>query len=316
MYKAGLQVNLIAVREIAHDIRLLEFGPSDQGSLPPAEPGAHIDLYLPNGLLRQYSLLDSSDAPKSYSVAVKRDPKGRGGSDFIFNHLRPGQRLTIGAPRNCFPLVEDAAHVVLSAGGIGITAILPMFKRLVALKKSVELHYAGRSRDSMPFLTVLEPHANVSIHCDDERDGRVLDIGRIAAICPVGSHLYCCGPNPMITAFLEATADRPRDRIHVEYFTPMRESSSEGEYVVQLARSGREFLIPSGKSILHVLLEAGIEVPAYWCEQGICRGCEVSVISGIPDHRDSIMTVEEHASNRSMTICCSGAKTDTLVLDL
>jgi len=310
-----IDVRVNAIRYAARDTHLYEFTPLDGKPLPAYEPGAHIDLHLPNGLIRQYSLIKAEPDPASYTVGIKRDPASRGGSRYIHDDLGVGKSLKISAPRNNFPLVENAAHVVLFAGGIGITPIWCMVQRLEKLGRSWQLYYACRSRSDMAFLQALEAMAGAQFHFDEESAGKFLDVASIAAHAPKDAHLYCCGPTPMLKAFETATADWPREQIHIEYFTPKQAADKTGGYVVELARSGQEFVIPEGKSILQVLLDAGIDVD-YSCELGICGACEQRVISGIPEHRDAILTEEEQAANTKVMICCAGCKSDRLVLDL
>jgi ferredoxin-NADP reductase len=310
-----IDVRVTAIRYAARDTNLYELTPLDGRPLPGYEPGAHIDLHLPNGLVRQYSLLEDEPDGKSYCIGVKRDPASRGGSRCVHDDLRVGITLRISAPRNNFALVEDAKHVILLAGGIGITPIWCMVQRLEKLGRSWKLHYASRSRSDMAFLQALEAMAPSQFHFDDESGGRFLDVAGIVADAPKDAHLYCCGPTPMLKAFETATADWPREQIHVEYFTPKQEPDKKGGFVVELARSGQEFVIPEGKSILQVLLDAGVDVD-YSCELGICGACEQRLVSGIPEHRDAVLTEEEQASNIKVMICCAGSKTDRLVLDL
>jgi ferredoxin-NADP reductase len=310
-----IQVVLTAIRMAARDTNLYSFERPDHGPLPGAEPGAHIGLILPNGVERQYSLVHYGPELFEYVVGVKLDPKSRGGSIFMHNQLRVGTTVTIQPPRNNFPLVENAEHTVLLAGGIGITPIFCMVQRLIALGRSWELHYSSRSRADAAFLRDLEKYPQVHFHFDDEHEGRVLGIPAIIAALPKNAHLYCCGPGPMLAAFEAATAAWPTSQIHVEYFTPKFAAAQEGGYIVELARSKKELLVPTGKSILQVVRDAGIDVP-FSCEEGICGACETRVISGIPDHRDSILTEGERKQNATMMICCSGSKTPRLVLDL
>jgi ferredoxin-NADP reductase len=312
---ALIEVRLTAIRYAARDTNLYEFSRLDGRPLPPYAPGAHIDLHLPNALIRQYSLTEAEPDPGRYVVGVKRDHASRGGSRYIHDELRVGRTLTIGAPRNNFPLVEDAAHVVLLAGGIGITPIWCMAQRLARLGRSWELYYACRTRADMAFLAPLQAMPNVQLHFDEENGGKPLDIATIVAGVRRDAHLYCCGPAPMLRAFEAATAERPRDLVHVEYFTPKQEPAKAGGFVVELTRSGRELVIPEGKSILSVLLDAGVDVD-YSCELGICGACEQRVLAGIPEHRDSILTEEEQASNTKVMICCAGCESERLVLDL
>jgi ferredoxin-NADP reductase len=312
---ALLSVRITAIRYAALDTNLYELTRVDGGPLPAYEPGAHIDLHLPNGIVRQYSLLEPDPRPQTFLIGVKRDPASRGGSRCVHDELRVGQALTISAPRNNFPLVEDASHVILLAGGIGITPIWCMVQRLHRLGRSWQLHYACRSRADMAFLESLREMKPARFHFDDENQGKVLDVAGIVAAAPRDAHLYCCGPTPMLQAFEAATASWPRRQIHVEYFTPKVEAPKKGGFIVELARSGQEFVIPEGETILQVLLAAGVDVD-YSCELGICGACEQRVLEGIPEHHDAILSEEEQASNTRVMICCAGCKSERLVLDL
>ncbi len=310
-----IDVRLSAIRYAARDTNLYEFVSADGRPLPAYEPGAHIDVHLPNGLVRQYSLIVPAHKPESYTLGIKRDPASRGGSRYIHDELRVGRTLKISAPRNNFALKEDAKHVILFAGGIGITPIWCMVQRLQTLGRSWQLYYACRSRADMAFLTALEAMSPAQFHFDDESAGKFLDVAALVAAAPKDAHLYCCGPTPMLNAFEAATKEWPREQVHVEYFTPKAPPDKKGGFVVELARSHQEFVIPEGQTILQVLLDAGVDVD-YSCELGICGACEQRVISGEPEHRDAILTEEEHAANTKVMICCAGCKSERLVLDL
>jgi ferredoxin-NADP reductase len=310
-----IEVRLTAIRYVARDTSLFEFQSVDGRPLPPYEPGAHIDLHLPSGLLRNYSLTSATPEPSTYTVGIKRDPASRGGSRYLHDELHAGATLKIGGPRNNFRLREDAAYTVLIAGGIGITPIWCMVQRLNALGRVWQLHYACRSRDDMAFRHELEAMPQAALHFDDESGG-FLDVAAIVAAAPADAHLYCCGPAPMLQAFEAATKDRQREQVHVEYFTVKELApAKKGGFTVELARTGVEYFIPEGETILNVLLDAGIDID-YSCELGICGACEQRVISGVPEHRDSILSEEEQSANTRVMICCAGCKTDRLVLDL
>ncbi|WJJ94489.1 PDR/VanB family oxidoreductase [Neopusillimonas aromaticivorans] len=309
-----ITASLTAITYAARDTHLYEFRLPDGQALPGATAGSHIDIHLPNGLVRQYSLVNWGNTPDRYIVGVKNDPNSRGGSRYMHEQLRVGSDIQISAPRNNFPLDESVQHTVLVAGGIGITPIWCMMTRLEALGKSWELHYSCRSRTDAAFLAELATRPNVHLHFDDENEGRLLDLAAIAANAPAGSHAYCCGPTPMLGAFENALSSWPANQVHVEYFTAKHEAANGG-FTVELQRSGKTFHIPEGKSILETLNDAGMSVPQS-CLQGVCGACETRVISGIPDHRDAILSEPERAANETMMICCSGSKTDLLVLDL
>ncbi|WP_321801691.1 PDR/VanB family oxidoreductase [Caballeronia sp. J97] len=311
---APMNMRVTAIRYAADDINVYEIRRPDNAALPRAEPGAHIDVHMPSGLMRQYSLVTADGDERAYLIGIKRDRASRGGSRFMHEQLRVGQMLDIGGPRNNFPLCETAAHTVLIAGGIGITPIWCMAQRLMRLNRSFELHYACRERREAAFLDTFSALPQANLHFDFEQDGRVLDIAAIVADAPEGSHFYCCGPQPMLAGYEAATAEIDQERVHIEYFAPRAAAACEGGYVVQLHRTGQQFEVPPGKTILQVLREGGVSAP-YSCEEGICGACQVDVIEGTPDHRDSVLSEREHAAGDTMLICCSGAKSGRLVID-
>ncbi|WP_375783827.1 PDR/VanB family oxidoreductase [Bradyrhizobium sp. Pha-3] len=290
------------------------------GELMPFTAGSHIDLHLPNGMIRSYSLVNDQRERHRYVIAVNKDAESRGGSSFVHDTVRVGDIMTISRPRNNFALHEEAEHSVLIAGGIGITPLLSMIRRLDALGRRWELFYAARTRAAAAFLDELGAfrsglHSGIHLDFDDERSGRLFDLSAIVGNAPAHAHLYCCGPVPMLAAFEAATADRPSDRVHVEYFQAREAPATEGGFDVKLARSNRTIAVEPGKTILDALLDAGITAN-YACTEGVCGTCETRVIEGIPDHRDQFLSKEEQAANTSVMICCSGAKSRTLVLDL
>ena len=309
-----IDVRVTAVRVIAKDIKLFELQRLDGKALPAAEAGAHIGVHLPNNIVRQYSLLTPDSNPSVYSIGVKKDPQSTGGSVYMHDQLHEGDSVKIESPRNNFPLNESAASSLLIAGGIGITPIWCMVRRLETLRKPWQLYYASRGRDDAVFLAELENKPNVTLHFDDEHNGNVLDVATIVNNSPADAHLYCCGPAPMLAAFESATESRPRENIHIEYFTAKEASATEGGFIVELARSKVKVFVPEGKSILYALRDAGLDMPSS-CEEGVCGACEMRVLSGIPDHRDAILSEPERAANNTMMICCSGCKSERLVLD-
>jgi ferredoxin-NADP reductase len=309
-----IAMRLTAIRYAAAGINLYEFTPLEDGALPAFTAGAHIDLHLPNGLVRQYSLCNAMHERHRYVVGVKRDIASRGGSRSVHDDLRAGSVLQVGGPRNNFELHEEAPHTVLIAGGIGVTPIACMVQRLRVLGRPFELHYSVRQREEAAFLDVL-PGNGCHLHVDAERGGAPLPIATIVATAPANAHLYCCGPGPMLDAFEAACAGRPPQQVHVERFSPLQPAAVAGGFTVKLARSGGSVYVAPGQSILDTLRSGGIEVPAS-CEQGICGTCETRVLAGTPDHRDSLLSDQEKAANNVMMVCCSGSKEDILVLDL
>jgi ferredoxin-NADP reductase len=301
-----LTLRLDAIRYAAKDACLYEFVEPEGRPLPPYRPGAHVDLHMPGGLMRQYSLVRPYREGEGYLVGIKRDPAGRGGSRYMLEEARVGQLFQVGAPRNNFPLAEDSPRTVLIAGGIGVTPIWCMAEQLREAGADFELHYAVRGRDE----AVLASPTHV-----DAEAGGVLDVAAIVAAAPPEAHLYCCGPAPMLAAFEAATAGRAAELVHVEYFNAPPPEPLEGGFVVELARSGLKLAIGPGMSILEAVRAAGISAPSS-CEQGVCGACETRILEGTPDHRDHILSPAERAEGKTMMICCSGSLTDRLVLDL
>lgn len=287
------------------------------GELPRFKAGAHIDVGLPTGATRSYSLVNPEHERHRYVIAVALDERSRGGSRYFHGRVRPGDLLNINPPVDGFALQEQAAHSVLVAGGIGITPLWCMAQRLAALNRSWRLHYAARSRDAAAFLDDLAAFDDdqLRLHIDAEAGGNVLDVAAVVNNAPRNAHLYCCGPLAMLEAFETATRDWPAAQVHTEYFKAKDAPALDGGYTVTLAKSGRQVIIKAGQTILEALIEAGLD-PLRSCTQGVCGHCEVRVLKGMPDHRDQVLTEPELAQNKSMMICCSGSKSETLVLDL
>jgi tetrachlorobenzoquinone reductase len=307
-------MRLAAIRYAAEQINLYEFRPVSGEPVRRFTAGAHVDLHLPNGLVRQYSIASGEDERDRYVLGVKREAAGRGGSRLIHDELRVGAVLPVGGPRNNFPLVEDAAHSVLIAGGIGVTPIVSMAARLNSLGRRWQLHYAVRRRSEAAFAEDLCAGGCFHLHVDEEA-GSVLDVERLVSESPRDAHLYCCGPAPMLDAFVAAAASRSARTVHLEHFSAPAASVAEGGFVVELARSNLIVSVEPGRTILEALEARGVCVPSA-CQQGVCGSCETRVLAGEPDHRDLLLSPEERASNEIMMICCSGSLSPVLVLDL
>jgi vanillate O-demethylase ferredoxin subunit len=288
------------------------------GDLAPFTAGSHIDLHLENGMIRSYSLVNDQSERHRYVIAVNKDASSRGGSSFVHDTFKAGDVVSASAPRNNFALREDAEYSLLIAGGIGITPLMSMIRRLETLGHPWKLAYAARTRRAAAFLgeiNAIRPNADLNLHFDDERAGRPLDLANVVASAPAHAHLYCCGPVPMLEAFEKATAGRPSGHVHVEYFQAKQAAAIDGGFEIRLARSKRTIAVEPGKTILDAVLDAGI-MANYSCSEGVCGTCETRVIGGIPDHRDLFLSPEEKAANKTIMICCSGSKSGTLVLDL
>jgi vanillate O-demethylase ferredoxin subunit len=315
---APIDLRLRQIRLEAEGIASYEFVSANDCALPAFTAGAHIDLHLPHGMVRSYSLVNAPSDGGRYVVAVQRDAEGQGGSAWMHATPRVGDRLRATPPSNDFALVEDAAHSVFIAGGIGITPIMSMLRRLRELGRPWRLHYASRSPRETAYADALRAMAGDGREVDfcfgSSRTDR-LDIAAIVREAPQGTHLYCCGPARMIDAFLAACSPRPAATVHFERFAAASEAATEGGYDVVLERSGQRLAVAPGKTILDTLLDHAVDVP-YACTAGVCGTCRTKVIAGEPDHRDDFLSAEEKQANDSIMICCSGARSKTLVLDL
>lgn len=314
---SGRMMRVHALRYQAEGVTSFELRPLD-GELPAVEAGAHVDLKLPNGMLRSYSLCNAPGETHRYVVGVGKDAHSRGGSRYMHEHLRPGDRLEVSGPRNHFALDESAPHSVLVSGGIGITPLWAMAQRLQTLGRSWTLHMAARSANSAAFrdeLRSLAPHA-LKTHFDDECEGRLLDIRAIVANAPPGAHFYCCGPVPMLRAFEDATAALPPERVHLEYFKAPEAAPAPATdgFEVECVRSGKLLKVNAGRSILDEMLDAGVDV-AYSCMEGVCGSCEIKLLAGEAEHRDMVLSEAQKKAGGSIMVCCSTARSARLVLD-
>jgi tetrachlorobenzoquinone reductase len=318
---ALLDVEVESITREAHDIATYELrSRSPEVPLPPFTAGAHVDLHLPSGLVRSYSLSNPQTDGNRYLVTVAKDQASRGGSRFLHESVKVGDTLRISPPRNNFPLEESAAHSLFVAGGIGVTPLWGMVQRLRELGRPWTLIYCARTHLHAAFLQTLselkdQQQMDIRFNFDGEPGGVMLDIAAVVAGAKPETHFYCCGPLPMLAAFERATASLAPERVHVEYFTPKEGPAKNGTFKVVLQRSGREAMVQEGQTILAAILDMGVDV-AHSCMEGTCGECETRVISGIPDHRDVFLTKAEQASNLKIAICCSGSKSNTLVLDL
>jgi ferredoxin-NADP reductase len=309
-------VTITACEEIAAGVRRLRLEATDGSDLPAWEPGAHIDLLLPSGLVRQYSLCGSPRDLSHYEVAVLREPEGRGGSAEVHDQLSASDEVRIAGPRNRFALVE-ADRYLFVAGGIGITPILPMIEAAERQGAPWRLVYGGRSRKTMAFLEQLETYGDrVSVHPQDEVG--LLDLETLLAPA-VGTTVYCCGPEPLLAAVEARCArDWPAGSLHVERFIATDAvdavEADARAFEVQLGEDGPVVAVPADKSILHTLLDLGVDA-LYSCEEGTCGSCETQVLAGDPEHRDELLS-DESRSQGCMLICVSRCLGSRLVLDV
>jgi tetrachlorobenzoquinone reductase len=321
-----LLARVVAIRQTGEhgstgSVRILDLQAAPAGALPAFVAGAHIDIHMDGDLVRQYSLLNDPAEMGRYVVAVALDAASRGGSSHIHAQVSEGDVLAISAPRCHFPLVEDAAHSVLIAGGIGVTPLWSMAQRLLTLGRPFSFHYGARSATNAPLLAEIAQRlgdAGVLFETAFEDEGRGrLDLPAIFAAAPTDCHFYACGPGGMLDAYLAAAqaAGRPAGHVHLERFAGTGPGATEGGFTVELARTGGSYAVPTGSTILETLKANGINIP-HSCAEGICGACEAKVLEGVPDHRDDVLTDAEKAANLTMMVCCSGAKTPRLVLDL
>lgn len=303
------------------DICLLELAKSDGSALPAFSAGAHIDVHLPGGLIRQYSLCNHPGESHRYQIAVLRDPESRGGSVLIHDELNVGDEIGISEPRNLFPLEHEAGKHLLIAGGIGITPILCMAERLSHMSREFELHYCTRTPEETAFRQRIQDSAfsnRTQFHHSRHGDGKRLDAETLLAKPEAGAHLYVCGPNPFMEHILKTARQQgwPESHLHREYFAADA-ISHEGDtaFEIQLASSGAVIEVPADRTALEVLLENDIDLP-FACEEGVCGTCATRLLEGEPDHRDVFMTPEEHAANEEFAACCSRSRSKRLVLDI
>lgn len=310
---AATIVHVVALHREAQDIVSFELARPDGGELPPPSPGAHIDVLLDSGLLRQYSLVRWQRT--SYTVAVKREARSRGGSRHMCDVLRIGDVLHISAPRNAFRLDEGFHQSVLLAGGIGITPLLSMAHRLDALEREWTLYYAARHATTAAFSDELRGFGRrVVFSFEALQQGRFKLHDLVRQHGPT-AHYYACGPASLLADFEQATYAIPPAQLHVERFEAIEPQEGDRRFTATLARSGREIQVGESQTLLDALLAAGIPMP-HSCQQGICGQCEVPVLAGQADHRDQVLSESEKAANVTMMVCCSRACGPTITLDI
>jgi vanillate O-demethylase ferredoxin subunit len=322
MIQAWMTLRVVKKWREAADIFSFELAAPEGQTLPPFTAGAHVDIEVQPGLVRQYSLCNAPGARDRYQIGVLRETESRGGSAAMIDRIEEGQDIRVSEPRNHFELEPSARKSVLIAGGIGVTPILCMAERLAHAGEPFEMHYAVRSADRAAFkqrIAAAHLTDKVQLHVDDGPAEQRLDLDAILSDPPPGAHLYVCGPGGLIEATLATAKAKgwPDSRVHREYFAPMAqaEAAEPGQFQVKLASSGQTFTVPADKTIVQVLADGGVDVPVS-CEQGVCGTCVTRVLEGEPDHRDFFLTADEQARNDQMTVCCSRAKTALLVLDL
>jgi vanillate O-demethylase ferredoxin subunit len=321
MNAAELRVRVERKTTEAIGIASFELINEDGRALPAFSAGSHIDVQVPGGLTRQYSLCNDPGETHRYMIGVLRDAGSRGGSRAMHDDVAEGDVLRISAPKNHFPLTHGASHSILLAGGIGVTPILCMAERLAVIGASFEMHYAVRSPDRAAFRERIERSSfapKVAFHFDDGAEAQKLRMDELVAQRRLGMHLYVCGPKGFMDWVLGTAraAGWPEGQLHYEFFgAEIAKSENDDSFQVKLASSGRVVVVPKDQTVVQALAAAGVEV-ATSCEQGVCGTCLTRVLEGEPDHKDLYLTPEEQVANDQFTPCCSRSKSPLLVLDL
>lgn len=304
----------------AEDICSFTLVAADGSALPAFSAGAHIDVQVPDGPVRPYSLCSDPADRSHWRIAVLREPASRGGSAGMHAAVQAGRLLQVGLPRNLFALEPGASSHLLLAGGIGITPLLAMAHSLAAAGTEFQLHYCTRSVARTAFLGELQRSSfahRLHLHTDDGPQARRLDLAALLATAPAGRHLSVCGPQGFMDAVLGAAraAGWPDDRLHSEAFTAAAADGAGTGFEVALQSSGRVIRVAPEQTVVQALAAAGVVVPVS-CEQGICGTCLTGVVDGRPDHRDQYLTPEEQAACDQFLPCCSRAHSARLVLAL
>jgi vanillate monooxygenase ferredoxin subunit len=316
----SLAVQVVRKTREAQDIASFELARVGGAPLPAFSAGSHIDVHVPGGLTRQYSLCNDSGEQHRYRIAVLRDPASRGGSAAMHDAVQEGDVLHISEPRNHFPL-HHAGRSLLFAGGIGVTPLLCMAQRLGTIGADFALHYCTRSPERTAFLEEIKASAfagRAQFHFDSGPPSQKLNLERLLATPDPGTHLYVCGP----TGFIDHVVGSAKalgwssEQIHLEYFgAPPQDTKGDRAFDVKVASTGKTYRVEAGQTVVQALQSHGVEILTS-CEQGVCGTCITRVLEGEPDHRDMYFTEEERAKNDQFTPCCSRARSAALVLDL
>ena len=318
--KMLFSVRVHSITDMAEDIRAFELVDSKGRDLAAVAAGAHIDVHIDNGFVRQYSLCNNPQERHRYEIAVLNEPDGRGGSQALYEKVSEGDTLTVSEPRNHFCLIDGADQYLLLAGGIGVTPIMAMMETLESVEADYEFHYCTRAPSKTAFLDRLTPlveQGKVFIHHDGGNPGQGLDIESVLINPVAGTHLYYCGPIGFMSAVAAAAGDWPKGTVHFEYFTSPEENRDETlenePFQVKIASTGDIFDIPADRTIIEVLRGSGLTIDTS-CEDGYCATCITRYLEGKPEHRDGVLDDEDRAN--FVLICCARSRTPLLVLDL
>ena len=309
-------MKVIGKREVADGVVTIQLADAEGGRAPGWTPGSHVDLLLGDDLVRQYSLCGDPSDTSSLSVAVLRETGGRGGSIRVHDKVEVGDLITVKGPRNHFELVKAESYLFV-AGGIGITPIIPMMREVESSGSPWKLLYGGRARGSMAFAAELAEQYGDRVQLRPQDEFGLLDLVSELERARPGTAVYCCGPEPLLQAIEAACAARSDVTLHVERFSPKAQSSDSVDFAfdVELSSSGMTITVGADETILDAVLDAGVEAD-FSCREGTCGTCEVAVLRGRPDHRDSVLDKEEQDAGDAMMICVSRSLDPTLVIDL
>ncbi|ULD45154.1 PDR/VanB family oxidoreductase [Rhodococcus qingshengii] len=309
-------LTLVQKTEAADNVVVLELRDPAGADLPAWTPGAHIDLQLEPGLVRQYSLCGDPARRDVWQIAVLREPSGRGGSQYVHDKLEAGASVTVRGPRNHFELKPSPKYLFI-AGGIGITPILTMVNAAEKTGAEWRLVYGGRNQNTMAFAEHLAERFGERVELHPQDVAGLIDLPSLLAEAQTDTLVYCCGPAPLLDAVTAHCSEWRNGALHLERFVAkqLEEPVVAGDFEVELAQTGTTVTVPPDKTILQAVTEAGAQVLSS-CEVGTCGTCETAVLEGEVDHRDSLLTKEEQDANDTMMICVSRAACAKLVLDL
>lgn len=316
-----LHLKIRQIREEAKGIHSYELVAQEGALLPTFSAGSHLDIHLPSGTIRQYSLSNDPAEQHRYVIGVLRDERGCGGSTELHQHLHVGSTVLASHPRNHFHLDESAAHVVLLAGGIGITPLKSMVHRLRTLGTAFSLHYCARSLENIAFAEELQALAGpeaLHLHLDGGNPDRGLDIAALFAALPAACSVYYCGPAGFMAACAEAARQIPGLPVYCEHFkapasVAVVQQAQPGSRFIEIHSTGQRIAVNLGQSLVDALDGAGVEIPVS-CQSGLCGTCKTAYLSGDIEHADCILSQAEQT--QYLTPCCSQIRSGTLVLDL
>ena len=321
MNESTIPVLVRQIRFEGNGINSYELTDPEGRELPPFTSGAHIDIHLADGVVRQYSLSNDPQERRRYVIGVLKDEGGRGGSASLHRNLQVQDIVSISPPRNNFPLAADATRVILLAGGIGVTPLKSMAHSLERAGIDYELHYCAKDRAFTAFEDEMRrfgDQGRLHYHFDGGDPAKGLDIAALLADPAPGTHVYYCGPTGFMKACERAAQGWTAGTVHFEHFKPpvlerAADAPEPGAFTVEIASSGRRIAVGADESIADVLNREGVPVETS-CQSGLCGTCKTRYRSGRVDHRDYIL--DDAEKGEFMTLCVSRCDSELLVLDL